>query len=812
MTPDELDSQALCHFCDPDALAFETTRDFEDLNEIIGQPRAVNAVQFGVGIQQDGYNIYAMGTAGTGKRSLVLQYFKQVAGGQRVPSDWCYVNNFDQPHQPCALSLPAGRGSAFQKDITDLIEDLRAALSTSFEGDDYRVHRQELEETIGSRQEQALDEIEQQAHAKNLALMRSPEGLAFAPLRDGEVITPEQFEKLPEAEREQIEHDVADLKKELQRVAMQQPRLRRELREKVRDLDEQIAEQAINGLIGELREKYAECEEVIEYLDKLQQDVVRNVQPFLPDDDMPAQDPNIPSLIEAASEQMERSFFRRYQVNVIVNRGGEEGAPVIYEDNPTYQNLVGRVEYLAQMGALTTDFTLIKPGALHRANGGYLVLEARKVLLQPFAWEGLKRALRSGCIRIESPAQMSGQISTVSLEPEAIPLNVKVALLGDRELYYALHTLEPEFSELFKVTADFDELIERSPDNQMQYAQLIGTLARRDGLRPLDRAAVARVIERSARLAGDAERLTTHLRGIADLLHEADYWAGQDGHEVINGEDIQHAIDAQIHRQDRARERTLETIERGIILIDTSGDAVGQVNGLSVLQLGDFMFGQPSRITARVRLGAGEVINIEREVALSGPIHSKGVLILSGFLGARYAADYPLSLSASLVFEQSYGGVDGDSASSAELYALLSAISGVPIKQSLAVTGSVNQYGQVQAIGGVNEKIEGFFDVCRAHGLTGEQGVMIPASNVRNLMLRGDVVTAVEAGQFHVYPVETIDQGIELLTGVPAGELDENGQYPEDSINGRVQACLTHLAKRRAAFHAWSGHIPEDDL
>lgn len=497
--------------------------------------------------------------------------------------------------------------------------------------------------------------------------------------------------------------------------------------------------------------------------------------------------------------------MRRFQVNVLVDHSDTEGAPVVFEDNPTYQNLLGRVEHMARMGALMTDFNLIKRGALHRANGGYLLLEARKILMQPFAWEGLKRALRSGQLRLESPGEMYSLISTVSLEPEPVPLKVKVALIGDPMLYYLLSTYDPEFGELFKVKADFAERMDRDPEQQKQYARLIAGLVQENELRPFDRGAVARVIEHSARVVGDGEKLSTQVKGITDLLREASYWAGQSEDEVVTAEDVQKALDAKIYRSDRLRARIQEEIQRDTLLIDTEGTQVGQVNGLSVIQLGDFAFGRPSRITAQIRLGKGEVINIEREVELSGPLHSKGVLILSGFLGGRYATEQPLSLSASLVFEQSYGGVDGDSASSAELYALLSAIAQVPIRQSLAVTGSVNQHGQVQAIGGVNEKIEGFFDVCQARGLTGDQGVLIPVANVKNLMLRHDVVEAVKENRFHVYPIETIDQGIEILTGTPAGEPDDEGTYPEGTINAMVQARLAKLAERRKTLISADG-------
>jgi lon-related putative ATP-dependent protease len=535
------------------------------------------------------------------------------------------------------------------------------------------------------------------------------------------------------------------------------------------------------------------------YLTSVQQDVIDNLDEFLGVTEAP---PASTPEATPPRAQTRASFFRRYQVNVVVDHSGATGAPVIYEDHPTVQNLVGRIEHMAQMGALVTDFNLIKAGALHRANGGYLMLDARKVLLQPFAWEELKRALRSGEIRIEVLGQTLSLVSTVSLEPEPIPLAVKVILLGERMLYYSLYQADPDFGELFKVAADFEEQMDRTEETHLLYARMIGTMARQEGLRPLNRAAVARVIEHSARLAGDAEKLSTHVHSVADLLREADYWAGEAQQRIIDATDVQRAIDAQIRRLDRVRERIQEEIQRGTILIDTQGAAVGQVNGLSVLSMGQFAFGRPSRITARVRLGRGEVVDIEREVALGGPIHSKGVLILSAYLGARYAMDRPLSLSASLVFEQSYSGVEGDSASSAELYALLSALADLPLKQGLAVTGSVNQRGEVQAIGGVNEKIEGFFDTCRAQGLTGEQGVLIPASNVKHLMLRQDVVAAVAAGQFLVYAVETIDQGIELLTGVPAGERSDMGEFPAGSVNQRVESRLIALADKRLAFGA----------
>ncbi len=519
---------------------------------------------------------------------------------------------------------------------------------------------------------------------------------------------------------------------------------------------------------------------------------------------------SLAAAVAARTQMQQEAFLHRYQVNLVVDHHASEGAPVIYEDNPTVQNVIGRVEHMAQMGALFTDFTLIKPGALHAANNGYLVLDVRKVIQQPYTWEAMKRSLQSRQIRVESVEQMLSLISTVSLEPEPIPLNVKIALLGDRNLYYLLSSMDPDFNELFKVLADFDEQMERNNDSQLRYARVIARMAREDQLLPFNRQAVPRVIEHSARLVEDSQKLYTGFREIANLLREASYWAQQNGGKDVSAQDVQKAIDMQIYRADRLRERIQETILRGIYLIDTQGAKVGQVNGLSVIQLGGFSFGRPSRITASMRLGKGDLVNIEREVDLSGPIHSKGVLILAGLLGDRYARERPLSLSASLVFEQSYGEVDGDSASSAELYVLLSAIAGIPIKQSFAVTGSINQHGEVQAIGGVNEKIEGFFDICKARGLSGDQGVLIPTSNVENLMLRQDVIDAVQAGKFFIFPVQNVNQGIEILTGVPAGEPDDEGKYPPETVNGRVMARLQELAEKALEFSRQNTNLSKD--
>ncbi len=785
---------------DPERWQFQTTAELEAQLDSLGQTRAVEAIKFGLGIDHEGYNIFALGPTGLGKHTVVQGYLEERAKGMRLPNDWCYVYNFDEPHKPWALELPAGMGAEFRDEMLQAGKDLLSTLAAAFESDEYQARQQALEQEYAERQAAALKAVQQAAEKDGIALLRTPAGLAFAPVRDGEVVSREEIEKLSAQEQDQLGKRIEELQEQLQKSLRQVPAWQREARERQRQLDSEVAAVTVKDIYDDLSYKYAWLQEVTAYLTAVRADIVKNPRQLL----TPAEETSQAIELMFASASLDSaagsSVLRRYQVNLLVDNGSRSGAPVVYVDNPTFENLVGRVEHVARMGALLTDFQLIKPGALHLANGGYLIMDARKLLQQTYAWEGLKRALQAHHIRIESVPQMLSAVSTVSLEPEPIPLDVKVAIVGERQLYYALHALDPDFAELFKVSADFEEVVDRTPDNELLFARLMASMVQNLGLLPFDRQAVAQVIEQAARMVGDSQRLSTHRRSIADVLIESNHFAQEAGQTTVSAIHVRQAIDAQMHRVDRMRERSYEAISRGTILIDTSGAQVGQINGLSVLQLGDLTFGRPSRITARVRLGKGEVLDIEREVELGGPIHSKGVLILTGFLGSRYAGLYPLSLSASLVFEQSYNGVEGDSASSAELYALLSAIAEVPIKQHLAVTGSVNQHGLVQAIGGVNEKIEGFFDVCKARGLTGDQGVLIPASNVQDLMLRPDVVDAIAAGEFHVYPVETIDQGIALLTGLEAGERAQDGSFPHGSVNHLVHQRLEDLAQRMHAL------------
>jgi len=797
-----LPAHQLYQHCDPAQFDFQSTAELQDLGELIGQIRAMDAVRFGASIRHEGYNIFALGPSGLGKRSMVRQFLKTKASSERSPDDWCYVNNFKQPDKPQVLRLPVGRGMELSAQMAQLVDYLRSAIPALFETDEYREKISAIQEEFSSRQEKAFGELRDSAQKQEIVLLRTPGGFSFAPTRYHEVMPPEEYEKLPEEEKSRIAGRIEKLQEQLEKILRRLPHWHKERSERIKQLNRDTILSAVEHAMHEVRSGFSGLPAVLSYLDIVQMDVIDHADDFRKQEETAV----IGNMLVTAHED-----FHRYQVNVLVSNGKEPGAPIVSEDNPTYSNLVGRVEHISQLGALVTDFTLIKPGALHRANGGYLLLDVRNVLMQPFAWEGLKRALKAHEIHIESLGQLYSLVSTVSLEPEPIPLDAKVILFGERLFYYLLQEYDPEFSELFKVAADFEERIERSAENHGLYARLIATLARQEDLLPLDRSGVARIIEHAARQVEDAERLSTHMASIKDLLRESDYWAREDGQTVVQAPHVQRSIAAQIRRQDRLRDRLHEEILRETLMISTDGAVTGQINGLAVIELGGFAFAQPIRITATARLGEGELINIEREVKLSGKIHSKGVLILTSFLAARYAKNQPMALSASLVFEQSYGLVEGDSASLAELCALLSNLADTPIKQSLAVTGSVNQFGQVQAIGGVNEKIEGFFDICAARGLTGangEQGahgVLIPAANVKHLMLRHDVVAAAQSGQFRIYAIETVDQAIAILTGVPAGEAEAGG-YTEGSVNQRVAARVAELTRLMESFGAQAGN------
>lgn len=767
--------------CDPDQFDFVTTAGIPDINSnvhLLGQDRAESAIQFGVGMRRDGYNLYVLGPPGAGKKTAIEAYLKEKAKDGPRPLDWCYVKNFNVTDKPNALHLPAGLGKLLQDDMVQLIDDLKSAIPAALEEEEHKLKLEEAQKAVFEEHENDLKKLEEEAEKFGLKMVRRPTGVALIFPDDIEKLSPEEKEKLGEASEE--------LSPKMRDIVKKMPEVMKNARMKVKELNQEAARSAIEVLLLPLKERYGDLDDVARHLEALETDVIQHSEDF----ESTGGEDGAPLLFM----QQKKTDFDRYKVNLIVDNTRTEGAPVVFESFPHYNNLMGRVEYESHLGSFMTDFSLIKAGALHRANGGFLVLNVRDVLLQPFAWEALKRSLTSGELQLESLADGYSLISTVSLKPQPIPLNVKVVLLGDRLLYYLLQQYDPDFNELFKVAADFSDETDRTEENINMYARMLARLAKTEEAKPMDRPAVALMIEQAARRVSDQEKLSTHMRSITDLLRESDYWADVDGSDTIGAEHVEKAVQQQIYRADRIRELVHEQIHRGTFLVDLDGDKIGQVNGLSVLSLGNMAFGQPSRITATTRLGRGKIVDIEREVELGGPIHSKGVLILSSLLAARYAKDFPLSLSASLVFEQSYGMVEGDSASMAELCALMSELSGVPIKQGLAITGSINQHGEAQAIGGVNEKIEGFHDVCKAIGLTGDQGVLIPASNAKHLMLRPDVVEAAEQGKFCVHTYDNVDDAITLLTGVEAGERGSDGSYPPDTVNFLVDQRLQELS------------------
>jgi lon-related putative ATP-dependent protease len=793
-----LSADELRRSCRQGELPFETTAEASKVQGMFGQARAVEALRFGTGVRRPGYNLFVMGPPGVGKQTLLRSYLGEHARARPTPSDWCYAHHFADPARPRAIELEAGMGERLVRDTRRAVGRLRDDLRAAFESDELRTRKQAIDARLEKLQDEALSAAQERARLRGVAVRRTPDGIGVAPMRQGEAMSPEEFQGLPKSERDVLQVKVDEVGAELQAVLHQFHGWERAHQQALEALGREIAGSVAREALAHLRSRYGHVRAVREHLEGIERDVVDRFDELLEGfTDGDATSPRLPGGLEREDTEP----FARYELNLLVARRGDSGAPVVHEEHPNYANLVGRLEHEAQFGTLVTNFRLIEGGALHRAIGGYLILDALKVLQSPFAWEALKRALKTGEVRIEPPDQALGLPAVSSVKPQPIPLGgLKVVLTGDRFLYHQLAALDPEFAELFKVLVDFEEHIDRAATSEASFANLVATLVDKEDLRPFDRSAVARVIDHAVRLAGDVDKVSVHMRRIVDLLRETEYWAGEAGRDIATAADVEAALEAQRVRCGRIRERMQEAIRREDILVATEGARVGQVNGLSVSGFGAMSLGHPTRITARTRIGHGEVLDIEREVELGGPIHSKGVLILSGLLGSRYALGVPLSLSATLVFEQSYGPVEGDSASLAELCALLSALSEVPARQAIALTGSVNQQGDVQSVGGVNEKIEGFFDVCRDLGLTGEQGVILPRTNVKNLMLREEVVEAVQGGRFHVYAVATVDEAIELLMGSEAGSRDTSGSFPAGSVNARVERRLIEYAEAARAF------------
>lgn len=779
-----LSAEKLCAVIDESLFVFETTADLLPDHHIIGQPRGIRAIEFGIGIQSQGYNVFVMGAAGTGRSTAIERFLVERSVHGLAPADWVYVHNFMTPHQPRAIELPAGDGAVFQALMAALISNLSADLPQAFDTDAYKETIQKIRGELDEKQSILLHALGQKAAAQGFSLVSSASGFGLMAVKDGRQLTPEEVQTLPIEEQHELEERHELLMSELEDVLYDLHHLEGETRQHLRLIDRQVAETAIQHHFAELREQYQENKEVLLYLNEVHQDVLNQIDDFAPQLD--------------SEEDID---LRRYEVNLFVDNARRQGAPVVQEMNPTFYNLFGRLEYEMEGGVVFTHFTNLKAGSLHQANGGYLILQAQDLLKNADAWETLKRSLKTREIQNQPAATMeTSQVLAKSLQPEAIPLNLKIVLLGSPFIYFALYENDEEFRDLFKVRADFEAMMVRDVGHIQEYAQFVATRCHEEGLLHFDKTAVSKIIEFGSRQADDQHKLTTRFGAVADLVREASYWAGVNGRSHTTAADVQQALAERAYRTNALEERMQEEILQGMILIATEGSVVGQVNGLSVVEMGDYHFGQPSRITARTFMGEDGVIHIERETEMSGPLHEKGVLTLTGYLGGTYAQNQPLSLTASLTFEQNYGGVEGDSASLAELCVLLSSIGNIAIKQSIAVTGSVNQRGEVQPIGGVNEKIEGFFRICQARGLTGQQGVIIPASNVINLMLHEDVITAVSAGQFYIWPVKTVEEGIYLLTGIPVGERDASGNYPPDTVHHTVQSRLRQLAEELKAF------------
>jgi len=789
----ELEVEKLRKACEPQVLGCQTSEEMTGLEAMIGQDRAVRALRFGLGIQELGFNIYVSGLPGTGRTTAVKHFLEGLAQEKAVPSDWCYVNNFADPYHPRALRLPPGKAKVLQADMRRMVEMVQSEIRRAFESEEYAAQREQVTHSFQQQRDELIARVNEQADREGFAIQVTPLGLAAIPVREGKPLGEEEFVALREEEKQVIAHKRETIQSALEAAFRQGRLMEKDAREAVEKLDRQIALYAVAHLIQDAQDRYADIPEVVSYLDQVQDDILEHLNQFRSE----SEGEGAAALLSQREPDRTRT---RYQVNVVVDNSALKGVPVIIESNPTYGNLFGRMEQEAQFGTLVTDFTMVRGGALHLANGGYLVLQVEEMLRNPFSWDGLKRALANCQIAIEDVTERYGFMTTRSLRPEPIPLSAKVILIGRPDVYYLLHTHDEEFAELFKVKADFDTRMDRTDENTRDYGAFVCSVCEEESLRHLDNLALSRIVEHGSRIAEDQAKLSTRFGEIADVIREASYYATVDDVPYVTAAHVKKAIDERFYRSSLIQERVQEMIERGTIMIDTEGQQVGQVNGLSVMSLGDIAFGQPSRITVSIGLGRDGLVDIEREAKLGGPIHTKGVLILSGYLTERYAHDQPLALSARLVFEQSYSGVEGDSASSTELYALLSALSGLPIQQGIAVTGSVNQKGQVQAIGGVNEKIEGFFEVCKAKGFSGEQGVIIPDSNVPNLMLKEEVVQAVDQDRFHIWAVKTIDEGIEILTGRDAGQAREDGTFAEGTVNGLVDERLKVLAEKMRAF------------
>ena len=779
----DLAPEKLRNTCNPAQFNFKTTEELPPLKEVVGQERAVNAIDFGVNIKNYGYNIYVLGPGGAGRTSTIKEAIKRRAKNLPPPDDWCYVYSFDNPDQPYAICLPAGKAKIFKTKMDHFIQELQKEIPLALNSEDFQKERNDIIQNFQQKQNNALIQLDKKAKSKDFLLQKKTSGFVLVPTKNGEVLTSELYNKLSNEDKEKLDQQSKVLQQELHETLLDIRKIENQITKDVQKLERNVVKFAIGHLMDELKEEFQHYDQVINYLNQVQENLLANIGEFKSSADDR----------DKSSMQSVDHSFERFRVNVIVDNSKTKGAPVVVETNPTYNNLIGRIEKKTHLGTLVTDFTMIKAGALHKANRGFLIIEAEHIYGYYYSWDALKQALKNQALKITDLSEEYSFVSAKTLEPEPIPLDVKIVLIGKERTYYSLYNWDDDFKELFKVKADFNVQMKRTKKNMLKYAQFIGNQCRKENLLHLNEHAVARVVEYGSELCQDQTKLSTKFSEICNLIREANYWALKNKQNVVTSQDIQKAIDERISRFNRVEEAVQENIENGTTFIHTHGEKVGEVNGLSVRDYGDFCFGKPSRITVRTYSGKAGVIAIDREVKMTGSIYEKGVLILSGYLNGKFGQKKQLSMSASITFEQSYSGVDGDSASSTELYGILSSLSGYHIKQGIAVTGSVNQLGEIQPIGAAIEKIEGFFDVCKAKKLTSEQGVIIPKTNIKNLMLKQEILEAVREGKFHIYPVSTVDEGIEILTGVPAGKPKKDGTYPENTVFGAVEKCLNEF-------------------
>jgi len=786
--PDKLSVDELYKCCEPNIFAFDTTDDLPVFSGTIGQERALDALDFGLSLESTGFNIFLLGENGTGRITTIKSILTQKAGSEPVPPDWCYVYNFRDPDAPIAISLEPGEASVFQKDMEELIKTLKVEIPKVFESKEYEKQKNKITEDAQKKQREIFSSLEEEAEAKGFSVRKTVSGLMIMPVKKtGEPLTEEEYESTDEKTRKKIDEIGKSLQEKLNDAVRIIREAEKSVKEQIVKLEKEAALSAVGHLIDELKGTYKKYEKIISYLYDVKESILENLDEFKVQEE---QAPALPFMRLPKTEPT----FTRYAVNVVVNNKDCKGAPCIFESNPTYFNIFGRVEHKFQYGVAITDFSMIKGGSLHKANGGYIVIEALDLLRNIFAYDALKRAIHNKEVKIEDVWEQYRAVSTTTLKPEAIPLDVKVILVGNPRLYYLLYNVDEEYRELFKVKADFDSRMNRTDENMHKYASFVAKRCKEESLLPFDRTGVAKVIEVGSRFAEQQNKLTSRFSEVADIIREASYWASKSKSKIVTEDHVQKAVDEKIYRTNRIEERLREMILEGTLIVETQGEKAGQVNGLAVLDLGDYSFGKPSRITAKTYAGKAGVVNIERETKMSGKIHEKAILILSNYLGSTYATKKPISLSASLTFEQLYEMIEGDSATCAELYALLSSIANVPLKQSIAVTGSMDQNGDVQPVGGINEKIEGFFDLCQFRTLDGNQGVIIPRRNIKHLMIKKDVVGAVKEGKFSIYPIDRVEEGLEILTGLPAGTLREDGTYPEGTINYLIVKRLTEIS------------------